>query len=135
MDQSTIEKLNQSMLIKSFLVVFLLAQLAIILLISTLAEEVQLIPAHIIENNETFYHPITVRVIEPYLVEKDGAELTQLEIIAPGDYTFIITGDQGEQREVTFSVFIYDQDVLLYLAFGALVPLTLFIYSFRRGQK
>jgi hypothetical protein len=135
MDHSTIEKLNQSMLIKAFLVVFLLAQLVIMFFILNLPDGVQQISAHLVENNETFYHPVTLRVIEPYIVEKEGIELTKIEILAPGDYSFTIIGGNGEQREVSFSVFIYEQDVLFYLALSSLVPLLLLIYSLKRGQK
>ena len=133
MDKTTIDKFNHSILIKFFLIVFLIAQIVILLVISRLPDEIQRIPAHFIEDGRTYWQPIEIRTINPYQVYVEEISVSDFDIVTPGDYSYTLIDENGASKEILFSVFIYDKTIILYLAVSTVVPIILFIYSFRRG--
>lgn len=132
MDHQIFEKMNNSIIIKFFLGLFIIAQLLVALLISRIPSEPLFLPADRVQDGDIYLQPITIQVIDPYIMQRDNNRISRIEVVSPGDYSYQLTSPDGEQQTIEFSIFIYDSNSSLIMALGALAPFLLLIYTFRR---
>ena len=134
MDYQIFEKMNKSIIIKFFLFIFVIAQLLVILVISRIPSDPLFLPADRVQDGDIYLQPITIQVIDPYIMQRDNNRISRIEIVSPGNYSYQLVSPEGQTETIEFSIFIYDPNSIGLLALGAAAPFILLLYSFRRDR-